>query len=106
VSEFVSEILENESKVQFFWWFKDRYHFKTTHLRILTRLPCKVGSKYVWSNNQRVRYQHYHQSLWGGKDNDRRVSLKAAEDCIWRASNSSWWGWDDGSIPLCWHYSE
>jgi hypothetical protein len=41
-------------------------------------------------------YQHYHQSTWGGNENDRRLLLKAVEDCIRRAFNSSLLGWDNG----------
>jgi hypothetical protein len=33
------------------------------------------------------------------------VDLEAGRDCITRASNSSWWAWDDGSRPHFWRWS-
>jgi hypothetical protein len=70
-------------RTSFFQWFKKRFRFKTTRLRMVTRIPCEEGHKYVWTKKQTVRrYLQYHQSLWGGKDNERRTSLKAEEDCI------------------------
>jgi hypothetical protein len=31
---------------------------------------------------------------------------EAACDCLWRASQASWWGWDGGSRPFFWCWPE
>jgi hypothetical protein len=48
-------------------WFNKRFSLKSTHLRMVTRIPCEEGHTYFWTKTQRARHKHYHQSFWGGK---------------------------------------
>jgi hypothetical protein len=45
--------------------------------------------------------QAYWRATWEAKFiNDKGITnMEAAEECITRASESSWWKWLDGEIP-------
>jgi hypothetical protein len=85
----------------FFAWFSNEYHFRVKHKKV----AVWNGTKYSWNEKHKSQYRYYWSSIWGHQDNDQRKSLLAACDCIERAANSSWWDWEDGSIPFIWPWS-
>jgi hypothetical protein len=85
----------------FFAWFSKEYHFREKARPVASW----NGDKYVWSDKQRGQYSHSWNTMWGHRDNDQQKSLVAAADCIERATNSSWWDWEDGSRTIFWRWS-
>jgi hypothetical protein len=84
-----------------FAWFSDEYPFRVKHQKV----AIWNGTKYVWYEKYNAQYRHYWSSMWGHRENDQRKLLYSTSDCIERAANSSWWYWEDGSIPLFWRWS-
>ena len=51
-----------------------------------------------WDKDMYNRYQNWWMTRWV----KARKDIHAGRDAITRATNSSWWNWDDGSHPFFW----
>ena len=63
---------------------------------------CASSGTYEWTGNGRglLQYQVEHQAIWKVEPLD----LKAARDCMVRASAATWWEWAGGSRLHFWRW--
>jgi hypothetical protein len=56
--------------------------------------------KYSWSDTGQESYRIW----WDGVAKEAWVDFEAGSECIERAWNAIWFGWDDGSRPFFWRW--
>jgi hypothetical protein len=97
---------KRKATTSYIHWQKDKYTLPDVEDKV-EWISRNEGCEFEWSNESFSWTQEgkgKYRAWWKSRFLITHADAEPARDALWRAAETSWWGWDAGSRPFHWRW--